>query len=120
MSLNRVVAFLGPYISVVAGGIAAWLVARVNVGGIPGLDKANLATEIAAGLTFLLTAGLSWLGHSKWLKGHHIVLQGDAAVAVAAVASSGGPVELDPQHELEGLPSDEEEFSGTGGPDDPS
>lgn len=73
--LNRIVAFAGPYISVISGALAAWLVAKLNVLAIPGLDQANLATWIAGAITALLTAGLTWLGHSKWLKGHHIQLQ---------------------------------------------
>src|SRR5919198_4474139 len=81
---NRIVAFLGPYISVVAGGIAAWLVAKVNVAGIPGLDEHNLQTTIASGLTFLIVAAVSWAGHAKWLTGHHIQLQPDGQVTVAA------------------------------------
>ena len=83
--LNRVVAFAGPYISLLAAAIAAWLIAKLNVLGIPGLDEQNLATWIAAGLTALLTAGLSWLGQSKWLKGHHIEIQARSNDVVAAV-----------------------------------
>lgn len=81
--INRVVAFIGPYVSVAAGGVAAWLAARVNLAGVPGLDQHNLATEIAAGITFVVTSALVWLGHSKWLKGHHIVLQADLAASLA-------------------------------------
>lgn len=84
--LNRVVAFAGPYIAVTAGGVAAWLAAKVNVAGIPGLDQQNLATELAAGGTFLLTSALTWLGHSKWLTGHHVEMQADAAITAAALA----------------------------------
>jgi hypothetical protein len=91
---NRIVAFAGPYISVVAGGIAAWLVSKVNVAGIEGLDKNNLQTTIAGGLAWLLVAGLSWAGHSKWLAGHHIQLEADgqitAAMASAPAVSAGG------------------------------
>lgn len=115
--LNRVVAFAGPYVSVIAGGIAAWLVARANVLGIPGLDEANTATWIAGALTALLTAGLSWLGHSTWLRGHHIMLAADGAATAAAIRSTAAPAgedgdledpDLDPDGDL---PSDEEEFA---------
>jgi hypothetical protein len=83
---NRVVAFAGPYISVLAGGIASWLVARLNIAGVPGLDQDNLQTSIAGGLTFVLVAGLSWAGHSKWLSGHHIEMETDARVNAAAMS----------------------------------
>jgi hypothetical protein len=84
--LNRVVAFVGPYTSAIAGGIASWLVARVNIAGLPGLDQNNLKTGIAGGLTWLLVAGLTWAGHSKWLTGHQIAMEADAHVNAAAMA----------------------------------
>ena len=73
--LNRVVAFVGPYMSAIAGGIASWLVARVNIAGLPGLDQNNLKTGIAGALTWLLVSGLTWAGHSKWLTGHQIAME---------------------------------------------
>jgi hypothetical protein len=113
--LNRVVAFVGPYISIVAGGVAAWLASKLNVLGLPGLDQQNLATYVAAGLTFALTAGLTWLGHQKWLTGHHIVLAAEAEVQAAAIAAPTsppvGPPDLAPTIEGEELVSDEEEFA---------
>jgi hypothetical protein len=84
--LNRIVAFAGPYLSVVAGGIASWLVAKVNVVGLPALDENNLKTSIAGGLAWLLVAGLTWAGHSKWLAGHHIQMQTDAQQNTAALS----------------------------------
>jgi len=84
--LNRIVAFAGPYISVIAGGIASWLVARVNIAGVPGLDQSNLQTSIAGGLTFVLVSGLSWAGHSKWLSGHHVQMEADAQVSATAMS----------------------------------
>ena len=89
--LNRVVAFAGPYTSAIAGGIASWLVARVNVAGLPGLDQNNLKTGVAGALTWLLVAGLTWAGHSKWLTGHHIAMEADARVNAAAMALAVAP-----------------------------
>ena len=83
--LNRVVAFVGPYMSAIAGGIASWLVARVNIAGLPGLDQNNLKTGIAGALTWLLVSGLTWAGHSKWLTGHQIAMEADARVNAAAM-----------------------------------
>ena len=82
---NRVVAFVGPYTSAIAGGIASWLVARVNIAGLPGLDQNNLKTGIAGALTWLLVSGLTWAGHSKWLTGHQIAMEADARVNAAAI-----------------------------------
>ncbi len=93
--LNRVVAFAGPYLSAIAGGIASWLVARVNIAGVPGLDQNNLKTAIAGGLAWLLVTGLTWAGQSKWLKGHHIQLTADAqrdAAALSVAPAAPAPV----------------------------
>jgi hypothetical protein len=92
--LNRVVAFAGPYVSLIAGGVAAWLVAKANVLGVPGLDQANTATWIAGALTLALTAVLSQVGQSSWLKGHHIELEGTALVQAAALTPAPAPAQL--------------------------
>ena len=99
--LNRVVAFAGPYIAVIAGAITAWLLAKVNITGIPGLDQDNLTTGIAGGLTFALTAGLSWAGQQKWLTGHHVEILAQAKVDAAAAAQPAST----------GVVSDEAEFA---------
>jgi hypothetical protein len=83
---NRIVAFAGPYISLVAGAVAAALVAKANVLGIDGLAESNVATQVAGGLTFTLVAVLSWLGNAKWLAGHRVAALADARVAAAAFA----------------------------------
>ena len=131
LPLNRVVAFFGPYIAIVAGGVAAWAVAKANVIGIPGLGEHQneLATGLAAGATWALTAGLSWLGQSKWLKGVHISMQSEAVVTAAALAPvnptdalpivADGGVLKDPESEAaEGDVSDDEEFASPPPPDD--
>jgi hypothetical protein len=89
--LNRVVAFAGPYFSAAAGGIASWLVAKVNIAGLPGLDQNNVKTAIAGGFTWLLVAGLTWAGHSKWLTGHHIQMEADARTSAAAMTLAATP-----------------------------
>ena len=117
--LNRLVAFAGPYISILSGIVATWLIAKANALGIPGLDQDDLAQQVAAALTFTLVAVLTWLGSAQWLKGHHVQLAGDAAVQAAAIAvAAPEAVEVlpDPEHEElialgEDLPTDEEEFA---------
>lgn len=118
--LNRIIAFAGPYLSVISGGLASWLVARANVLGIAGLDKPNVATQVGGGLTFVLVAGLTWLGHSKWLTGHQIGLRNEALLASTALTSpTAAAVTLPPPTADadavaqavvdEGLPTDAEE-----------
>jgi hypothetical protein len=91
LPLDRVVAFAGPYISVVAGAVASWLVAKANVLGIGGLDETNVATQVAGALTFLVVVVLSWVGQSRWLTGVQIALRSDARVASAALAAPSAP-----------------------------
>lgn len=93
--LNRIVAFAGPYIAVVSGGAATWLVAHVDVLALPGVgSRDHLATLIAGGIAGGFTAGLTWLGHSKWLKGHHIELVGAAQVQAAGLTNGSLPPHL--------------------------
>lgn len=117
--LNRIIAFAGPYISVVAGGFATWLVAKANVLGIKDLDQANVATQVSGALTFTLVSILSWLGQSKWLTGHHLDMARETELRVAALAAQPAPpadAPADPEHEAlialgEDLPDDEVEFA---------
>ena len=119
--INRVVAFLGPWIALVSTAITTWLIAHVNVLGIPGLDHANTATYVAGALTALVTAGLQALGGWAWLKGHHIQLQGDAAVAAAALApvpyQAGDTLDEDAELADPNV-SDSEEFASPPPPDE--
>jgi hypothetical protein len=116
---NRIVAFAGPYISLTAGVIATWLIAKLNALGIAGLDQSDLAQQLGGALTFTLVAVLSWMGQSQWLKGHQLQLVGDAnvqAAAVAAAAPTAVEVPPDPEHDAlmswgEDLPDDDEEFA---------
>jgi hypothetical protein len=117
---NRLVAFAGPYISLLAGALSALIFAKLNALGIPGLEQDDLTQQIAGALTFTLAAALSWLGQSQWLKGHHLQLAGDAGVQAAALASAAphavDDVPPDPEHDAlmswgEDLPDDEEEFA---------
>jgi hypothetical protein len=130
---NRVLAWFGPYIAAASGTAAAWLFAKLNVLGIPGLDENNLKTGIAAALTWLVVTGVTWAGHSKWLSGHHVEMAANAQVSAAAmtataaapapalVTASAGSNGYHPDAALaeedaasmpdEDLPSDAEEFA---------
>lgn len=110
MPTNRIVVWIKPYLNLFAGAIAAWLVAKVNVLGLPALDQANTATWIAGALAWILTQGATQLGDLKWIKGHHIAMAGDAQVQAAALANSAGPVT---GHDMPGEDdiTDEDEFA---------
>jgi hypothetical protein len=56
--LNRVVAFLGPYISVASGVAASWLLVNVHLLGLFHVQHDGLASAIAQGAVLLLVSGL--------------------------------------------------------------
>jgi hypothetical protein len=91
--LNRIVAFAGPYIAVVSGAIAAWLLTHLHVLSMFHLSDSQVASAISQLTVFGITAGLTWLGHQKWLTGHQIELAAavKAAAAVEAPASPPHP-----------------------------
>jgi hypothetical protein len=120
MPLNRFITFIKPYINLAAGAIAAWLIAKANVLGIPGLGEHGneLQIGIAAALAWGVTQLATQMGDLKWLKGHHLALIGEAEVAAAAVQATAAlpAVGIDAEHEAimaleEELPSDDDEFA---------
>jgi len=120
MPLNRFITFIKPYLNLFAGAIAAWLIAKANVLGIPGLGEhgSDLQIAIAAALVWGVTQLVTQIGDLRWLKGHHLSMVADADVQAAALQApqpafvSAG---LDPEEEListdEDLPDDDEEFA---------
>ncbi len=68
--LNRIVAFVGPYVATLSGIAAAWLLVHVHFLGLFHLQQDGLATGIAQGVIFLLVTLITWLSHQKWLTGH--------------------------------------------------
>lgn len=63
---NRAVAFLGPYVSIVSGALAAWLVKH-----FPGahLDQTGLASTITQGVVFAVGTLVTYALQHKWLDG---------------------------------------------------
>jgi hypothetical protein len=101
--IARFVTMVKPGINLLAGGVAAWLVAKVNIVGILGLDQVQLATQIAAGVTGLLTTALLQIGDIYWVKGHHIELEnGGLTISADDVLESDA---LPP--EAAGIPEDD-------------
>ena len=121
MPLNRFIAFIKPYLNLAAGAIAAWLIAKANVLGIPGLGRHGneLQIGIAAALAWGVTQLATQMGDLKWLKGHHLAMIGEAeveAAAVQAAAAAPSVLGIDAAQEAimtldEELPSDDEEFA---------
>lgn len=69
LSLNRLVAFAGPYLAIASGAVADWLLVHVHLLGIFHTTHGQLASAITQGLVFTVTAAVVWLGHQKWLDG---------------------------------------------------
>jgi hypothetical protein len=82
-TLNRVVAFAGPYVAIVSGAIAAWLGNH-----FPGLaiDRGTVTANVATAIEFALGTGVTWALHHKWLDGW----QRWEAAALAVQGSAGG------------------------------
>lgn len=85
---NRIIAFGGPYIAVASGAVADWLLVHVHLLSLFHTTSTTVAGAITQGTVFGLTAILTWLGHQKWLTGHHIEL---AAAETAAQKNLDGP-----------------------------
>jgi ABC-type Co2+ transport system permease subunit len=120
MPLNRFITFVKPYINLAAGAIAAWLIAKANVLGIPGLGEHGneLQIGIAAALAWGVTQLATQMGDLKWLKGHHLALIAEAGVTSAAVQAAAAlpdvGIDAEPVAIMtldEELPSDDEEFA---------
>src|SRR3954463_14314412 len=70
LPLNRLVAFAGPYIAIISGALADWLIVHVHLLGSFHVGNRPLANAIAQVSVFGLTALIVWLGHQKWLDGY--------------------------------------------------
>jgi hypothetical protein len=83
--LNRVLALLGPYIAVLAGGIASW--ASTN---FPGLvtDVPKTTAGITQALTFIVGALIAWGLQHKYLTGWQRWEGGMLALQVASSAAA--------------------------------
>ena len=93
--LNKIVAFLGPYIAVISGVVADWLLVHVHVLSTFHLGQDETANAITQLIVFGLTAALVWIGHHKWLDGwqrYEADLRAPM-LAEAKRALSAGPIE---------------------------
>lgn len=101
--INRIVAFVGPYIAILGGIVADWLTAHVHFLAVFHIQGNAVASAFVQLGIFGITAGLIWLGHQKWLEGHHIILANEGIAhqaalyqAQAALAEAGSPQQLPP------------------------
>ena len=97
LPLNRVVAFGGPYIAVISGVIADWLIVHVHVLSLFHVAGSSLASAVSQGIVFGLTALLVWLGHQKWLDGFQKWAY--TTVVESAAGNVDGPVALPDGHD---------------------
>jgi hypothetical protein len=76
ISVNRIVAFIGPFVAIVAGALAAWLGRH-----FPGLklNETKTTAEITQAIEFAVGAGVTLLLHSKWLSGWQAWEQSEVA-----------------------------------------
>lgn len=70
--LNRVVAFLGPYVAVASGAVADWLLVHVHFLALFHTTHNQIASAISQVLVFGITTLVVWLGHQKWLEGYQV------------------------------------------------
>jgi hypothetical protein len=99
--INRIVAFAGPYIAVISGALADWLIVHVHLLGLFHTSQTALSGAITQVVVFGITALLVWAGHQKWLSGWQ-----DWEKTVAGAMANGpdtpGPTgEYDPSREPE-------------------
>lgn len=88
MPTNRIVAFLGPYIAVISGALADWLLVHVHVLALFHTTHDQIASTITQAVVFGLTALLVWLGQQKWLDGW---IKLGAGAAVSAMTKPATP-----------------------------
>ena len=70
--INRLVAFAGPYIAILSGAVADWLIVHVHLLSLFHTTNTQVAGAITQIAVFGLTAILVWLGQHKWLTGWQI------------------------------------------------
>jgi hypothetical protein len=87
--LNRVVAFLGPFVAIAAGAAASWLGRH-----FPGLhlNTAKAAGQIAQAIEFAIGALVTLVLHHKWLDGWQ--QWEEATLAPAATADASAPTQM--------------------------
>jgi hypothetical protein len=82
IGLNRIIAFAGPYIAVLSGAIADWLLVHLNFLANFHVGNGDLANAVAQAIVFGITALVVWLGQQKWLDGFQKWAYGTATAII--------------------------------------
>lgn len=82
ISFDRVVTFILPYVSVLAGFLSTWLFTNIHFLGLFNVTQSSLEGIISQIIVFAVTVGAAELGRTGWLKGRHIELAGIANEAL--------------------------------------
>jgi hypothetical protein len=90
LPLNRIVAFFGPYISILAGIVSTWLTTHVHVLATFHIDQDSVSGTLTQAGVFGVSTLVVWLGHQKWLTGHQIELAAQAAAWAKAGETAKG------------------------------
>lgn len=93
--LNRIVAFLGPHVSWLAGVVATWLTTHLHLLATFHVGQSDLAKALSAAIVFTVVTLVTWLGHQKWLEGFQVWAYGKHTSADPKLAAQdllSGPV----------------------------
>jgi hypothetical protein len=83
--LNRLVAFLGPYLAIASGTVATWLLVHVHALATFHVNHDHLASALAQVAVFAISTLVVWAGHHKWLSGWQ---QWESRIARASTAAT--------------------------------
>lgn len=103
--VNRVVAFAGPYIAILSGALADWLIVHVHLLSLFHTTNTQVAGAITQISVFGLTALLVWLGQQKWLTGwqnFEAIVAGEGANGPDVVPEDAPSGDYDPETAGEG------------------
>lgn len=94
LPLNRLIAFAGPYIAVISGVVADWLVVHVHVLSTFHVGNNDVANAVSQIIVFGVTAFVVWLGHQKWLDGYQAWAYHNAPAAQPVIDALHLPIDL--------------------------
>lgn len=68
-TLNRIVAFAGPYVAILSGAIVDWFFVHIHFLANWHTNKSAITNWLTQAVVFALTAILVWMGQQQWLRG---------------------------------------------------
>jgi ABC-type multidrug transport system fused ATPase/permease subunit len=123
LPLNKLVAFAGPYISVISGALATWLLTHVNFLSLFEFSNAQVAESITQLVVFAIVSGVTWLGQQKWLNGwqkfeadmRQPMLEHATQLLIEQAKEGGGPAGSHPSTDFDEDAARKEMEARTGG-----